>query len=364
MNLRRFLPDWSSIATRLAGWFQLIAVVPCVVLLLVTVYFSRRSLEATVRQRLTVISDAKASQLEAYIAERRNDAGFLANAPGFVDAVERLGALAREGGPAAPGFAAESEKYRGRLVSFAESKAYVNMTLFDLRGVPLVSYRPGLDFGASLDSGPLKGTELADAARRAGALLMPVTSNFQVYPGRKGGHRLRGRPGVPRGGPDRPGRPGTGQHGVVQVGEHLFRPGGDRRRHCRHRGGGWVGLRLADPVRPGRRVPRPDRLRRRQGQGHAARRPGPARVRRDARPYGQVGGHGLDLSPVVPVGPDGQAGRRRGVRPAPPAAAGRRGVHGVGGVGGLRGGPEGVALDHPADPRGRPGWPSGSPRAT
>ena len=97
MNLRWLVPDWSSIATRLAGWFLVIALVPCIVLLLVTTYFARRSLESTVRQRLTVISNAKASQLEDYIAERRRDAQFLAKAPGFIEAVERLGRLAQEG---------------------------------------------------------------------------------------------------------------------------------------------------------------------------------------------------------------------------------------------------------------------------
>ena len=71
MNLRSLLPDRNSIATRLAGWFLLIALVPCVFLLAVTAYFSRRSLEATVRQRLMVICDAKAAQLEEFIAERQ-----------------------------------------------------------------------------------------------------------------------------------------------------------------------------------------------------------------------------------------------------------------------------------------------------
>ncbi|WP_435011828.1 methyl-accepting chemotaxis protein (plasmid) [Tundrisphaera lichenicola] len=185
MNLRWLAPDWSSISTRLAGWFQLIALVPCVVLLLVTGFFSRQSLEATVRQRLTVISDAKASSLEAYIAERRNDALFLANAPGFVEALERLGALVREGKGDTEEYRREADTYRGRLTSLVEAKSLGNLSLFDLRGVPLVSYRPGLDYGESLLTGPLKGTQLAETFRKCQFLLMPMTTNFQVYPGRE-----------------------------------------------------------------------------------------------------------------------------------------------------------------------------------
>ena len=97
MSLRSLLPDRNSIATRLAGWFLLIALVPCVFLLAVTAYFSRRSLEATVRQRLMVICDAKAAQLEEFISERKSDARYLANAPGFVEAATRLGRDAQGG---------------------------------------------------------------------------------------------------------------------------------------------------------------------------------------------------------------------------------------------------------------------------
>ena len=185
MNLRRLVPDWSSIATRLAGWFQVIALVPCVVLLLVTAYYSKRSLEATVRQRLAVILDAKATQLEEYIAQRRDDAQFIANAPGFVAAATRLGGLAREGKLGTPEYLREAEASRAALAVLAEAFSYENVTLLDLRGVPLVSYRPGLDYGPSLESGPLRGTQLAETFRRVRALLMPVTANFQVYPGRE-----------------------------------------------------------------------------------------------------------------------------------------------------------------------------------
>src|SRR4051794_27852849 len=118
MNLRWLVPDWSSITTRLAGWFQVIALVPCVVLLLVTAYFSRRSLEATVRQRLMVISDAKATQLEDYITERRNNAQAMANAPGLVEVVDRLGQLAQGGKVGTPEYRREAERYHARLVSF------------------------------------------------------------------------------------------------------------------------------------------------------------------------------------------------------------------------------------------------------
>ena len=184
MSLRSFLPDRNSIATRLAGWFLLIALVPCVFLLLVTAYFSQRSLESTVRQRLTVICDAKAAQLEEFISERKSDARYLANAPAFVDVAARLGGMLKEGKGATGEYRAEVEALRPRLAAFADAYTYPNFYLFDAAGALLVAYRPGLDVGSGLEAGPLKATELAGAFRRSRALIQPVLSDMQVYPGR------------------------------------------------------------------------------------------------------------------------------------------------------------------------------------
>jgi methyl-accepting chemotaxis protein WspA len=185
MNLRSLLPDRNSIATRLAGWFLLISLVPCVFLLAVTAYFSRKSLEATVRQRLMVICDAKATQLEEFIAERKADVRFLLNAPGIIEAATRLEERIKDGtGRTTEEYRRESELLRPRLAAFSEANSYSNFYIFDPDGVLLISYRPGLDIGPSLESGPLKGTELAGAFRRSRALIQPVIADMQLYPGR------------------------------------------------------------------------------------------------------------------------------------------------------------------------------------
>ncbi len=184
MNLRSLLPDRNSIATRLAGWFLLISLTPCVFLLAVTAYFSRQSLEATVRQRLMLICDAKATQLEEFITERKADARFLFNAPGIIDAATRLGQLFKDGKGTTEDYRRESALLRPRLAAFAETNAYANFYLFNIDGAMLISHRPGLDVGPTLESGPLKGTELAGAFRRSRALLQPVLADMQLYPGR------------------------------------------------------------------------------------------------------------------------------------------------------------------------------------
>src|SRR5262249_21152854 len=59
-----------------------------------------------------------------------------------------------------------------------------NLYLFNVDGALLTTYRPGLDVGPGLETGPLKATELAGAFRRSRALILPVLSDMQIYPGR------------------------------------------------------------------------------------------------------------------------------------------------------------------------------------
>ncbi len=187
MNLRALLPDRSSIATRLAGWFLLIALVPSVILLVVTLFFSRRSLETTVRQRLTMACDAKGSQLEEYMNERRGNSLVISRAPGVLEALTKLDGIRRGNGRDSDEFRRATGVYRGLLGTFGEAYSYENLYLFNLEGEPLLSLRPGLDAGPSLAAGPLRGTELAEAFLRARSLLQSVVTNYQLYPGRKAG---------------------------------------------------------------------------------------------------------------------------------------------------------------------------------
>ena len=59
----------------------------------------------------------------------------------------------------------------------------MNLTLFNLDGVPLISAKPNLPIGASLLNGPLADTELAAGFRQARSILQPTLTNAQIYPG-------------------------------------------------------------------------------------------------------------------------------------------------------------------------------------
>ena len=177
----------SSIAARLSVWFVLIALLPCVVLLYLTLRFSRQSLEASVRDRLLLVCHTKAAQLEDYVAERRLDAQFLARTPGSVDAATRLDEQVRAGRRETVEYRQLADSLRNRIGDYVEAGSLENLILFNVDGVPLISYKPVTDLGSSLLSGRLAETELAEGFLRARSFLQPTMTNIQVYPGSPSG---------------------------------------------------------------------------------------------------------------------------------------------------------------------------------
>jgi methyl-accepting chemotaxis protein WspA len=184
MNLRLPSLAGSNIASRLLFWFLAIALVPSIILTLVTSYLSRRSIEASVHERLMVISDSKTTQLENFIRERRGDVAVLGQAPAVVASIARLGQFVKDGKRDSPEFHREAEAFRPGLATFAHAYGYSNISIFDFEGAPLVSFRPGFDLGTNLLTGPMKDTELADTFTQARTLLQAVMSDYQLYPGR------------------------------------------------------------------------------------------------------------------------------------------------------------------------------------
>ena len=174
-----------SIATRLIAWFLAIALVPCVAITVITGFLSRSALEATVRQRLESLARARAKQVDAFVDERRGDAQVSGASPSVIRAITNLDALVGAGKSGNPDYDREAEEARTTLSRLIETYSYENAYLFNLDGVSLVSFKPGLDAGPSLPAGPLKETQFADVFERCKLGLQPTLSDFQIYPGRR-----------------------------------------------------------------------------------------------------------------------------------------------------------------------------------
>jgi methyl-accepting chemotaxis protein WspA len=172
-----------SISTRLLFFFLCISLIPCGLLTGLTQFISAGSLEKSVRQHLMAISDAKTTQLERYILERRNDIIVLGRIPSVMEATGRLTELRRREPPDSPALAEEARRARRAIEGFAEAYGYKNALLFDPDGNTLLRFSTDLDPGANLLTGPLRDSELAEVFDRVRTLLQVDLSDYHLYPG-------------------------------------------------------------------------------------------------------------------------------------------------------------------------------------
>ncbi len=203
LRLGSFLLSRISITTQLVIWFLCLSLIPCVVLTGIISYLSNQSLKRTVRQGLLAISDAKTTQLETFMRERRGDLNVASRYPAIVDAIPKL-----KGGPAArsrfdsPAYLELARSVRPFMANFVDSFGYSNAYLFDTDGTLLFQLKTELDIGSNLLNGPLKDSELAEVFDRVRTLLQIEVSDYQMYPGRSEPAAFIASPVFNRPGPD------------------------------------------------------------------------------------------------------------------------------------------------------------------
>ena len=349
MNLRSLLPDRDSIATRLAGWFLLIGLVPCVFLLAVTAYYSksiarpstvRRAADGDLRRQGRCSSKSIISRAQGRCAM------ILLDAPGMIEAATPPGRSWPRSGRERSG----TDEYRASWptsfgLGWPRSPRRVRTssasTMFDADGRPLTSSPSSRD----LDFGPTPRDR-----GRSGPPSWPGPFGGPEGPGPAGpGSDMQSvsRPGISRlgvrGRADPQGRRrlvGDGRLGsstpakMFRILQHVFRPGDDRvTPPWRCVEGEEITYVAPDPVQPAGGLLATGSRRAFGIEGMDMQRPpstgeGGAMARWWTM-WGPVGGDGLDLPAVLSLGPGGQAALRRGVRAAPrQATAGDRRVHG------------------------------------
>ena len=134
-------------------------------------------------QGLLAIANAKATQLEKFIRERRADLNMVSRFTMLADSLPGLIEARRKGPVESTAYAESIRKIRPYMANFAESFGYSNAFLFDTDGSVLFQLKPDLDLGSNLLSGPLKESELAEVIDRVRTLLQTEISDYQMYDG-------------------------------------------------------------------------------------------------------------------------------------------------------------------------------------
>lgn len=172
-----------SLAMRLLFWFLLIALLPCGLLTALTASLANRALEETVRERLVQTAAARATQLEAYAAERVQDGTTLARAPTVVSAVTtlRTAAVAATATPTGEMLQQAAEDFNGFLSYVTASFGYHSLLLLDADGLVLCSIGDDLQPGRLVTEGSLAASELAAGIDRSRTLLQSELGRFEPF---------------------------------------------------------------------------------------------------------------------------------------------------------------------------------------
>jgi methyl-accepting chemotaxis protein WspA len=173
-----------TITTQLLIWFLIISLIPCAVLTAIISYSANRSLKKTVRQGLLAIADAKATQLETFIRERRADLNMVSRYTHIADSVPKLAEIRRKEAIDSPAYIELTREFRPYVTNFVDSFGYSGALLFDTEGRLLFQLNPDLEVGSNLLTGPLNKSELAEVFDRVRTLLQTEVSDYEMYPGR------------------------------------------------------------------------------------------------------------------------------------------------------------------------------------
>ena len=186
MNLRPALARLTriTITAQLLLWFLIISLIPCAVLTAIISISATRSLKKSVRQGLLAIADAKATQLERFIRERRADLNMASRYTTIAESTPQLAEARRKESLESSAYVELTRKLHPYMANFAESFGYSNAFLFDTDGSLLFQLKPNLELGSNLLTGPLKESELAEVFDRVRTLMQSEVSDYQMYPGR------------------------------------------------------------------------------------------------------------------------------------------------------------------------------------
>ena len=173
-----------SITTQLVIWFLCLSLIPCVVLTGIISYLSNQSLRKTVRQGLLAISDAKTTQLETFIRERRGDLNVASRSPAIVQVIPKLKQVRQKESLTSPAYLEIAGSIMPFIANFVDSFGYSNAYLFESDGTLLFQLKADLEIGANLLNGALANSELAEVFDRVRTLVQIEVSDYQMYPGR------------------------------------------------------------------------------------------------------------------------------------------------------------------------------------
>ncbi len=170
-----------SISTRLLLSYLLVAVLPLAGLALVYLASFETSLRKTLLDNMATIADKKASQIDSYVAERKDDALLLSRRMIIRTGLAELGEAFRAGGLEAPPYRDAARRLAALLEDSGAASEFYDLLLTDTAGNVLFSLRREPDLGTSLLHGPYRSTQLAQGYAQAMRTHQLQLTRFALY---------------------------------------------------------------------------------------------------------------------------------------------------------------------------------------
>lgn len=171
-----------AIGNRIVMWFLAVSACSCITLAFVTYRLSQESLEAGLRNGLSLIASSKASEVETFALERIRSASGVSRTHTMVGAATMLQAAAARGGVKTPEYQKTLGVRRSILTYLTESLGYADLYLCAPNGAVLFSVKDVVKPGVNVFR-EYPDTELARVFDRARTLLQTEISDFQILTG-------------------------------------------------------------------------------------------------------------------------------------------------------------------------------------
>jgi len=170
-----------NIAWRIGISFLVVALLPLLIVSLITFYHSEQILNDEVMARLSAITDSKAHQIEFFFSEEQEHLSLLSRNPDIHAAVKLFTEAFVKGGEDSSAYNIVEETYRSLFTYFKQSFDAHDLFLISPAGDIVFSVLQEEDFGTNLKTGPYKDSALAKTVSQVEVTSETILSGFSPY---------------------------------------------------------------------------------------------------------------------------------------------------------------------------------------
>ncbi|WP_025027380.1 methyl-accepting chemotaxis protein [Caldalkalibacillus mannanilyticus] len=175
------MPKWRNIkiSKRMTILFLLNALVPVIIISLISFTYSSRALESAVNNQLLSIAQVKKGNIENFFNEKQNDIRVLSTISDVKESLPLFTEAFKAEGHKGENYKRIEHRYQSIFDNYITLYDYYDLFLIDLEGNIVYTVVKEADLGTNLNHGPYKSTGLAEAFRQG--LTKYTIADYEYY---------------------------------------------------------------------------------------------------------------------------------------------------------------------------------------